>query len=454
MKKLIAHTRRITGVEPLWRLIMHLAAPAMGMMYLIWGFNFVDTAFAGRLGDVALAGLSTGAFLMWMVFGFANLVSMGTAAIVSRRIGEHDIHEAERTAYQSLLLTVLVSLVYGAATWHFAPDIFTHLMKVTPEVHAVGWSYLRWVLLSAPFAFLFLTSGQIFFATGDTVRPMQLMVLALVVTFIFDWLFMFGNLGAPKLGTEGAGIAFAASRVAYVAVALTILLWPKPHGFTVRAHGRRRPDWNLFGRICVIGLPQAVEGVLFPLVYMFLTRYTTAHGTENVAALRIGHTVEGLIFFGSMGMGATIRPIVGQNLGAKNPRRAMDAGWTALGLLAIPASIYAAALIFAPHVVASVFASDPAVIEASSGYLRIVGWSQIFMAAELVLVGAFSGAGYTWVPMAIVIPLTLARAPLAAWLEPIMGIDGVWWAISISTIAKGVVLAFVFSLGAWTRKKV
>lgn len=454
MKRILAHASEITGDASLWRVVLILAVPAVGSMYLTWGFNFVDTAFAGRLGEVALAGLSTGAFVMWAIFGFANLVAVGTGAIVSRRIGEGHVADAERVAYQSVIMAVIVSAAYGVFAWFAAPSIFTDVMRVSEDVHAAGWAYLRIMLLGSPFMFGYLLCAHIFFAAGDTVRPLLLMVLALALTVLFDWVFMFGKFGAPTMGTAGAGLAVFVSRLAYTAVALYILASPRWPSFVVRPHGSWKPDWRLFGRIAYIGLPQAAEGVLFPVIYMLLTRYTTLHGTENVAALRIGHTAEGLVFFAGLGMGMTVRPLVGQNLGAGKPERAARAGWIGWSLLAIPVALYAAAMIAFPEAVARIFTDDALVIAAASRYLGIVGWSQIFMAAELVFVGAFGGAGYTWIPMAIVIPLTLARWPIAHFLEPLIGVDAVWWAISGTSIVKGILLAAWFAVGTWTRKRV
>ncbi|MCZ7582958.1 MAG: MATE family efflux transporter [Deltaproteobacteria bacterium] len=88
MKRILSHTAEITGEAPLVRVAVTLALPAMGMMYLIASFNFIDTEFAGQLGAAALAGISTGAFVYWAMIGLGNLVSIGTGAVVARRIGE------------------------------------------------------------------------------------------------------------------------------------------------------------------------------------------------------------------------------------------------------------------------------------------------------------------------------------------------------------------------------
>jgi len=455
MKKVLSITEQITGDAPLVRVALTLALPAMGMMYLIASFSFVDTAFAGRLGAKTLAGISTGSFVLWGILGLANLISIGTGAVIARRIGEGDRREAERVAYQGLVTSMLVSFFFAAIFWCLSPWIFRDLMQASREVASEGLPYLRIILLGTPMIFLAGTSAQIFQSLGDTSRPMRMMFVVLLITLVLDYGLMFGRLGMPNLGIRGAAVAFVASRAAFSIVAVWLLCSRRRGDFVVRPHGSPWIDWSLFRRISTIGLPTCMEGVLFPVVYMLLTRYTTAHGTCEVAALRVGHTIEGLTFFGALGMGIAMRPLVGQNLGAGKPERASRAAWIGSLLIFGPVLAFSGLLIVSPETVVGLLTDDPGVIVAGARYLRIVGWSQVFMAVELVFVGAFSGAGDTWTPMVIVVPITIARWPIAALTQSLgMGIEGVWWAISGTSMVKGVLIAWAFSRGGWKRKRV
>ncbi|MCZ7582957.1 MAG: MATE family efflux transporter [Deltaproteobacteria bacterium] len=199
-------------------------------------------------------------------------------------------------AYQGLLASLLVSLVFTLVFWLIAPWIFRVLMHASDEVTQEGLPYLQVVLLSTPVVFLSITATQIFQSLGDTAKPMWLMIVALVITAFVDYALMLGRLGFPSIGVRGAGAAIIASRGVFCAAAIWILFSKRFDSFIVRSHGTPWMDWPLFRRVTAIGLPTAFEGVLFPVVYMLLTRYTTAHGTAEVAALRVGHTLEGLTF--------------------------------------------------------------------------------------------------------------------------------------------------------------
>jgi Na+-driven multidrug efflux pump len=189
---------------------------------------------------------------------------------------------------------------------------------------------------------------------------------------------------------------------------------------------------------------------------MVITRLPAAYGPEYIAALRIGHTVEGVSFFLALGFSIATATCVGQNLGANKPGRAARAGWLATDIVVGILLVFSVLFYLFSRQIGSVFSPDPDAIEASAVYLEILAFSQVFMGIEIVLAGAFSGAGDTVPPMAITVPLNLARIPLAYLLAEFFGfgVNGVWWSISGTSIVKGLVITFWFSRGNWKRKKV
>ncbi|MEJ2726490.1 MAG: MATE family efflux transporter [Deltaproteobacteria bacterium] len=189
---------------------------------------------------------------------------------------------------------------------------------------------------------------------------------------------------------------------------------------------------------------------------MVITRLPAHYGPEYVAALRIGHTVEGLSFFLALGFSIATATCLGQNLGARQPERAERCGWISAGIVAVVLFVLSLFFFFFAHEISAVFTPDSNTVSASATYLKILAVSQVFMGAEIVLGGAFSGAGDTVPPMAIFVPLNLARIPMAYLLAgPVgLGVSGVWWAISGTSIFKGLVIAFWFSRGRWKSKSV
>jgi Na+-driven multidrug efflux pump len=206
--------------------------------------------------------------------------------------------------------------------------------------------------------------------------------------------------------------------------------------------------------IARIGLPPALTGVLFSLIYVALTRTTTRFGTPALAALGLGHRIESWLYMIGVGFGAAAAAIVGQNLGAGERGRAMRAGWVITAYATLPALAGAALSLTFPREVAALFTPDAAVVEEAARYLRIVAVAQLFVCAELVLESAMSGAGDTVPPMISSTVLTLLRVPLAAWAAARWGTTGIWWVLSLTAVGRGVAMMALWRLGRWQRKSV
>jgi Na+-driven multidrug efflux pump len=469
----------IIGQGRLTPVIFRLAGPVVLMMYLQGAYNIIDTIWVGQLlGKLALAGIATGGFVLWSILGLTSLVSVGVTAMLARRIGANEIAQAEQIALKGLWYAFAVSLVVGSVIWVLAPSLF-RLMGSDPAVRALGEKYLRVILCGCPFIFLSFTVQRIFQSVGDTVTPMWLMLLSLLLNVVLDPVLMLGLFGFPRLGVAGAALATVIARFLMSLLGISLLLSRKrigtrrfdhpflrllriglptiTGGYLRLAQGTPfKWDWALFGSILRIGLPNAVSQTLFPVVYMIITRLPAAYGPKYIAALRIGHTVEGVSFFLALGFSMAAATCVGQNLGAKKPERAARSGWIAAGIVSLILSIFSVLFFVIPSMIGAVFSPDQGTIQASATYLRILALSQVFMGIEIVLVGAFSGAGDTVPPLAYLAPLNVARIPLAYLLAGTagFGINGVWWAISGTSILKGLVIAWLFYRGGWKRKMV
>lgn len=469
----------IVGDGPLTPVILRLAGPVVLMMYLQGAYNIIDSIWVGQLlGKMALAGIATGGFVLWSIFGLTNLVTVGVMATVARRIGENDLGGAEEVATKGIWYAFLLSLVIGAALWLLIPTLYG-IMGTDPEVTELGSKYLRVLLFGCPLIFLSFLLQRIFQAAGDTVTPMWLMFLTLILNAGLDPVLMLGLIGFPKMGVAGAAMATVIARLAMVIFGIWLLLDRKRIGskrvrepvfgyfplivpvvtkgyIGLQLGSTTGWDWRLFGSTLRIGLPNTVSQVLFPLVYMIITRIAAAYGPKYIAALRIGHTVEGVSFFLALGFSIATATCLGQNLGAQKPDRAERVGWIATGIVVAILFVYSVFFYFLSRQIGAVFTPDLDTIGASATYLEILAISQVFMGIEVVLAGAFSGAGDTVPPMAIFTPLNIARIPAAYFLAGSvgLGVSGVWWSISGTSIMKGLIIAFWFYRGRWKRREV
>ncbi len=423
------------------RAILHLGAPAALAALLQAGFLVVDAFWLGRVGPVALAAASTAGFMMWLAQTLGEGMAMGSGAVLAQAVGASARSDADRAAAAGETLAVWGGLVVAGLGLVASGPVFA-FMGTAPEVTASGMVYMRIILIGMPAYFVFAWISAAFRAAGDARTPLGLLAVAAAVNVVLDPILIFGLGPMPRLGVGGAALATVVSWVTASAYGWRLLghLGVRPAPAAVLAPPR------LTWRALRVGLPLGLEGALFSVIYILLTRVTTSFGTPAVAALGVGHKVEVFNYFVCAGMGAAATTLVGQCLGAGDRPRAARSGWRSLYLTLLPVGLVTMALVAAPRLVVEVFSTDPDVLAAGATYVLIVGMSQLFMAFEVVLLGAFAGAHWTAWPAAVEISLTAARVPLAAWLVASgWGVEGVWTAIAATTVIKGALLGILFA---------
>jgi putative MATE family efflux protein len=434
-------------VDPLPRTIARVALPAVASSLLMTLFFSVDTFWIGtRLGSTALAAASTAVFWIWMLVSVAEMISVGLTAVASRRHGEGRSAEAARIAGDALLLALGLGALIAVIGLPMLPRLFA-LMHAPPAVSALATRYLGTYLLGAPLIFGFFAIDAAFRAAGDTRTSFLLLTASVAVTLVLDPLLIVGWGPIPALGMSGAAIATICTRGVAFALGLLIV-------------GRRgvlrfgRPDWRAMLGVCRVGLPTAVTGVVFSLIYVAVTRTATQFGTPALAALGIGHRVESWLYMVGVGFGAATAAIVGQNMGAGRSDRAEQAGWISVAFCTLFGVAACIVELVIPERFAAVFSHDPLVIAEGANYLRIAAFSQLGICAEIVLEGALGGAGYTLVPMLTSTAFTAARIPIAIWASARYGSAGLWWTISLTALCRALGMLAIWRAGRWKRSSV
>ena len=433
--------------DSLASVIRRLALPAVASNVLMTVFASVDAFWVGtRIGARGLAAVSTAVFWIWMVISVAEMVSVGLTAVAARRHGERRPEEAARVVGEALTFSVALGLVVGVVGALSVEHLFA-LMRTPPEVTALGRDYLRVYFVGAPLIYGYFAIDAAFRAAGDTRTPFTLLLVSTACTLVLDPVLILGLVGAPRLGIVGAAIALVLTRGgAFVSGAVLL------HRRDLMRVGRIA--WPTVRSVARIGLPTALTGVMFSLIYVALTRTTTRFGTPALAALGIGHRVESWLYTVGVGFGAAAAAIVGQNLGARRIDRAERAGWVTLGYASAPAFLAAAAALIIPDRLAGLFTTEPAVIGVAAHYLRIGALADLTVCAEVVLEGALGGAGHTVPPMLTSTALTALRIPLAWWAADRWGVDGIWWVISLTATARGIAMVVLWRAGGWKHKSV
>ncbi len=435
------------------RQVIRLAWPAVSAMFFRTALTIVNAVWVGRLGSNEMAAVISSMFVIWILFSLYDIVWTGAVAVVSRFYGARQFDTVSHAARQAIITGVAAAIPISILGCLFASDMFG-IMHTDDVVTALGTTYLQILFGASVLMMLPELFASIFRATGDTKTPLIISIVGTLLNIVLDPLFIFGIGPFPQLGVAGAAVATVISYV--VGLSLYIVLIRRGR-LTFKFNFTRavRPDGKMIRELIKIGSPLAAAGVTFSVVYLFMNRITAGFGTEAIAALGIGNRCESISYLTCFGFSLAVSTLVGQNLGAGKPERAAKSVWYALLFTGISTGIISLAFLTIPHVIASGFINDPKVIVIASDYLMILALSQTFMAIEIVMEGAFTGAGNTVPAMTVSLIGSFARFPLALYIcnDLGVGVNGVWWSITLTTIVKGIALLLWFSRGKWKTKQ-
>lgn len=433
--------------DALFRVVVRVGVPAVASALLLTAFVSLDAAWVGHfVGGAGLAAVSTSIFWIWLIVSIAEMVSVGLTALAARRHGERRDDEAARAVGDALAFALALGLLTAATGLLLLPRLFA-LMETPAEVTVLGLRYLGTYLAGAPLIFGYFVVDAAFRAAGNTKLPFILLLIATVFAAVLDPMLIIGWGPFPRLGIQGAAIATICVRGGMCVIGVGMLLRRKLVRFGA-------PDWSRIRTIVRVGLPTAMTGVIFSLIYVVMTRTTQRFGTPALAALGLGHRVESWMYMVGVGFGAAAAAIVGQNMGAGQPDRAARAGWLTLALTGVPGVLACVALLTFPTALAGLFSNDADVIAEAARYLRTAAFAQIVVSGETVLEGALGGAGWTLPPMITSTAITVARVPLAAWAASQWGTTGIWWVISLTGIARALAMMGLWASGGWRRARV
>ncbi len=433
--------------DALLRVVIRVGVPAVASALLLTAFVSLDSAWVGHfVGAAGLAAVSTSIFYIWIVVSLAEMVSVGLTAVAARRHGEGRDHEAARAVGDALLFSLALGACTAVAGLLLLPHLFA-VMETPTDVTALGMRYLGMYLSGAPLIFGYFVVDAAFRAAGNTKLPFIMLLCATLIAATLDPILILGWGPFPQLGIRGAAVATLGVRGSLCVVGTLLLRQRRLIAFGPI-------DWSRIGTIVRVGVPTALTGVIFSLIYVVMTRTTQQFGTPALAALGLGHRIESWMYMVGVGFGAAAAAIVGQNLGARQPERAARAGWLTLAMTGVPGVIACVALYAFPTVLAGLFSTDVAVVQEATRYLRAAAFAQLVVSGETVLEGALGGAGWTLPPMITSTAITLARVPLAAWAATQWGTTGIWWVISLTAIARALAMMVLWASGGWRRSQV
>ena len=440
---------------PILKTLTKLAIPIMASSFLGTLYNITDMAWIGLLGSKAVAGIGVGGMFTWLSQGFASMARMGGQVQVAQCVGRGDKEKAHGYAQAAVQLATVMGLVYALVVLIFTKQMIGFFKLEDPEAYAAAFVYTKIACGLIGFSFLSVTLTGIYTAQGDSKTPFYANLIGLATNMILDPLLILGPGPLPKLGAAGGAIATVTAQFIVMSIMILGIVKQKKEnvlkGITLFA---KIPAEYLNG-ICKIGIPTAIQGMAYCVISMVITRMVSAFGAEAIATQRVGGQIESISWNTADGFATALNAFIAQNYGAGEMGRVKKgyraSQWT-VGIWGIFITLL---FVCVPRTIANIFFHEPKAIASAVDYLIIVGFSEAFLCIETTTVGALSGLGRTHLCSVISIIFTSARIPLAIILGGTsLGLNGIWWALSSTSIVKGVLFVIVFQWVTRTKKQV
>lgn len=422
----------------IFRELFTLALPLLAISFIQMAYNLVDILWIGRLGSEAVAAVGSVGMLMWMMNSVALISKVSAEISIGQSIGARRLDKASIYASHTTTIAILLGLVFGVLFFLF-PKPYVSFYQLDNNIAVQAEDYLRLISIGLPFVFMGLNFSGIYIGSGRSDIPFYFNSVGLIINIILDPLLIFGFGSIPEMGVRGAALATIISQGTVVILFLNHL--KRKNGllgnFSLLIRLRRSYTFN----ILKLGFPVAAMNIYFAFINMNLARIASLYGGHlGITSQTTGGQIEGITWNSSSGFSTALGSFVAQNYAAGKINRAQSAFRITLILMGILGGIASFAFMGYGKEIFSLFVTEKDAYEAGGQYLFVLGISQLFMMLELTTQGMFNGLSRTSPPAIISIVFNTIRIPLAIFLGTRIGVTGVWWSITITSIFKGTIL--------------
>ena len=426
---------------PINRHIVQMAVPmAIGMLIQTLYF-LVDLYFVARLGDAAIAGVSLGGTVMYIILGLTQMLGVGTVALISHAVGRRDQADANLVFNQSILLSAICAALTLIGGYGLG-GIYVNSIGADPETTVAGISYLHCYIPGLALQFALIAMGSALRGTGIVKPTMIVQALTVLLNILLAPILIAGWISGYPLGVAGAGLASSISVAA--GVILMAIYFSRMEKYVGFHRDQWKPRFETWRRMLSIGLPAGGE---FALMFVFMAIIYSVirdFGTAAQAGFGVGGRVMQAIFLPAMAIAFSTPAVAGQNFGAGKPDRVRETFRSAV----IMSSILMLALTlfcqWNPAWFISRFTSETEVIATGALFLRIISLNFVAQGIIFNCSGMFQALGNTWPALTSTATRLLIFAVLVIWLShrPGFKIEYVWY-LSVATVALQAIFSWL-----------
>ena len=443
-----------------YRDILRIAVPLILSTGSLTLLHFVDRMFlAWHSPEAIAAAMPAGIInftLMALFFGTSAYVSTFTAQYV----GANMRHRIGPAVWQGLYFALLAGLMV-LPLYPSAEAIFRFIGH-NADVMTLEIDYFQ-ILLFGGFAVTASSALSGFFGgLGRTKVVMWVSFAMTLINIVLDYGLIFGKLGLPRMGIQGAALATVIAEYCQMVIYLILAFGPWQDKRMGLAAGWR-PDGELFKRLLRYGLPSGLHMMLETTGFTMIILIMGQYGTQALAASNIAFNINHLAFMPIIGLSMGVSILVGNCLGQDRAERAQRLTWSAFHMALLFLGAIGLAYVLAPHWFLAPYAAKaeasqfPVIAQLAKKLLRFVALYVIFDGMNIIFAGAIKGAGDTRYVMTASVLLSWMIMALPSWAAfryfnwPL---ESVWAFLTAYIILLGLVFFLRFQGGRWKSMRV
>ncbi len=430
MGKIKQEQREALETKPVGRLLWEFAAPGIIAMSASSIYNICDSIFIGHhSGALAIAGLAITFPLMNILSAFGTLASVGGAAQTSIRMGQKEHRMTQFILGNLMALNVLFSTLLCVLGLCFLDPVL-RLFGASDATLPFARDYMQVILLGTLVTHVFQSLCGQLRATGYPRAAMRAQLTAVVLNVLFDVLFIFGF----DWGIRGAAVATVLGQACALVTVLPRFFDHQSYVYFTRRCFTIR--WRFIREILSIGLSPFLSNLsgclIVSVVNLTLVRYG---GDLYVGAYGIINRITQLLIMMVAGFSQGLQPIVGYNLGAERFDRVRQVLTSAIIIATCITTVGYALIALFPHVLTSLFTQQEGMTEICTPALRIALLTFPVVGSQMIAVSFFQSVRKAKISIFITLTRQLCfLLPLLLWLPTQVGVNGVWWSMSLADI--------------------
>lgn len=441
----------------LYRDVVKIAWPSLVELTLTQLAAMADLIMVGSLGSWAITsvGLSNQPKMLLMTMYMA--MNVGVTALVARNKGAGNQKRANLILRQGLLLTFILAAVTSILGYIFAGPLIQFMGATDAQTLANGTIYLQIQAVGLIGLALTSTITAALRGAGNSRTAMIYNLISNGANVLLNYVLIYGNFGAPKMGVAGASLATVLGQFVALVLAFGAVMGRKNY-VRLKLKEGFRPDIKAITSIFKIGVPAMVEQLVMRAGMIMYSRTVATLGTAVFATHQVCMNIQALSFMNGQAFAVSATSLVGQSLGKKRPDMAQAYSYRTRKVGMMVSIVLMCVFFFFGKSIVTLYApGDAAVISMGAGILMFVAAVQPFQSSQFILAGALRGAGDTKATAIITfITVLIVRPGLAIILVQGfgMGLPGAWIALVVDQLLRSALVWIRFRSGKWKSIKV